>query len=71
MSQNLIEFTALLQEKRNREDANSDVSNLSTTSSLSISTLSSDQSKIYVIKYIKYQTLLRIISSVGGNALLI
>lgn len=37
------EFTALLQERRNREDANSDVSNLSSTSSLSISTLSTDQ----------------------------
>ena len=50
---NLIEFTALLQERRNREDANSDVSNLSSTSSLSISTLSSDQSKVDVALYIK------------------
>lgn len=41
---NLIEFTSLLQERKNRED--SDVSTLSSTSSLSISTLSSDQSKI-------------------------
>lgn len=48
---NLIEFTALLHERRNREDANSDVSNLSSTSSLSISTLSSDQSKVDVAVY--------------------
>ena len=44
----LLEFTALLREKRNSEDANSDVSNLSSTSSLSISTLSTDQSKTRV-----------------------
>jgi len=61
----IIEFTALLQERRNREESD-DESRLSSPSSLSISTVSSDQSEEHLFMILFNATLFSTARSVNA-----